>query len=70
MESTAFQRAFDLVLPQNFFWSRAYKEILLIMVTMLNESTFENFLKYLFGFRNSLEHCDLAGRILRERGKS
>jgi hypothetical protein len=69
MESTAFQRAFDIALPKSFFFSRSYKEVLLIMVTLLNESTFENFLKYLFNFKNSLEHCDVAFRVLKERGR-
>ena len=67
MESTAFQKVFSQVLPVNFFYSRKYREVLLLLGSMCTESIFENLVKFLLS-SYCLENCHLAERLIKERG--
>lgn len=67
MESSAFQKAFTLCLPNNFFFCRRYREVLLFFSTLCSENVFENFIKFLLN-KETIEHNYIAEKLLKERG--
>ena len=67
MESSAFHRAFTTCFPNNFLFSRRYRETLLFFSSLCSENIFENFVKYLLN-KNTPEHLYITSIILHERG--
>lgn len=69
MESSAFQKAFNNCFPNNFLFSRRYREVLLLFASICSENIFENLIKYLLN-KGTFEHCYIAEILLKERGYS
>ena len=65
IETFEFQKVFTNAFPTNFFFSRKYREVLLLFSYLCHENLFENLIKYLISM-NSLEYCYIADRLLRE----
>jgi hypothetical protein len=67
MESSTFQKAFNSSFPNNFLFSRRYREVLLFFSSICTENVFENLIKYLLN-KETLEHNCIAEKLLKERG--